>query len=192
MSVNLTKGESVDLSKKSPGLKKVFVGSGWDVSQDGKSMDLDLGVFLNTAEGRVLDKNSFIFFNNKVSPDQSAKHSGDNLTGAGDGDDEVIAIDLSSMNTSVTRIPVVIAIYNAASKNQSLGDLKNAYVRVVNQEDNSELAKFEITSGLSGDSILFGEFTKSGADWSFTAVGEVGTGEFGRFTNIYGLNAIAA
>lgn len=190
-SINLNKGECINLSKETPGLKKVFAAAGWDVADGNKTMDLDLCVFLNNSSGKMSSEKDFIYFNNKTGANGAVKHSGDNLTGAGDGDDEQIAIDLSALPESVTSIPVVVVIYNASKKGQTLADLKNAFVRVVNQDGGAELAKYEITAGLTGDSILFGEFTKANGEWSFTAKGETGTGEFNRFIGQYSAAAAA-
>lgn len=192
-SVILTKGESVNLTKKAPGLKKVFAAAGWDPSDSNKTMDLDLAVFALDANNKTVGgKDGFIYFGNKESADGSIKHSGDNLTGDGEGDDEQIGIDLEKLPTTVTKIAVVLAIYQAATKGQNLSDLKNSFVRVVNQADNAEIAKFEITAGMTGDSIMYGEFTRgTDNEWSFLAVGEAGTGEFAKFVEQYGLKAAA-
>lgn len=193
MGINLSKGESVNLSKATPGLAAVLACAGWDMSQDDKTMDLDLAIFALDKNDKTLNgDDGFIYFNHKTGAGGAIQHHGDNVTGKGDGDDEVISVDLTKLPPEAAKLAVVVAIYDAKRKNQSLNDLKNAFVRVVNKDGNAELARFDITSGLTGDGILFGEFTKNeNNEWSFKAVGQTITGEFNTFVNQYGLQAAA-
>lgn len=193
MSVNLSKGESVNLTKLAPALAAVAACAGWDMATEGKSMDLDLAVFALDKNDKTLNgDDGFIFFNHKTGCNNAIQHQGDNLTGEGDGDDEVINIDLKALPAEAAKLAVVAAIYNAKQKKQELTDLKNAFIRVVDKSNNTELAKFDINSGLTGDGILFGEFTKdANNEWSFKAIGQTITGEFNTFVNQYGLQAAA-
>lgn len=190
--VNLTKGETVSLTKKAPGLTKVFAAAGWDVKDEGKTMDLDLAAFALNASDKTDGKDDFIFFSHLKTADESIVHSGDNLTGKGEGDDEVISIDLTKVRASVTRIVLVAVIYNAKSKNQSLKDLDNAFVRIVNQDDNAELCRYTITdTDNSHDTFVLGELVRNGADWDFKAIGTTQSGELNALVSQYGLQAAA-
>ncbi len=186
MSINLSKGESFDLAKAAPGLAKVFAGAGWDVKDNGPTMDLDLCAFLVDTNGKLSTDKNFVFFNNKTSPCGGVASRGDNLTGAGEGDDEVLDIDLSKVPSDIAKIVVAVSIYNAASKGQSLKNLDNAYVRIVNATDNTELTKYSLTNfENAGANFILGELVRNGSDWTFTAVGEPKPGELGELIDSY-------
>lgn len=170
LGINLEKGQSLDLTKKSPGLKKVFIGAGWDVKKSGASMDADLMATMLTASGKVRNEKDVIFFNNKGAKSDAIYHSGDNLTGAGDGDDEIINVDLEKVPAEVTKITFVLNIYNATQKGQSLADLDNAHIRAVNAETNEELASFKV-SDLTGTNITYCHLQRGGEGWEFVADG---------------------
>src|SRR3954451_9101151 len=137
--VSMTKGETVSLTKKAPGLAKVFAGAGWDPKQ-GKTMDLDLAAFLLDANGKLSGKGNFVYFGSKTSACGSVASQGDNLTGDGDGDDEVIKVNLATVPAGISEILFVASIYQAAQKGQSLKDLDNAFIRIVNEEGQQEIA----------------------------------------------------
>lgn len=190
--VSMTKGDVVSLTKKSPGLTKVFAGAGWDAKQEGKSMDLDLAAFLLDANGKVSGKGYFVYYGNKVSACGSVASRGDNLTGAGEGDDEVIDVNLSTIPTGIVEIVFVASIYQGKQKGQSLKDLDNAFIRIVNASTQVELANYKITdTDGSHESFILGKLVRDGVDWNFVAVGEKEDGELGILATRFGLQAAA-
>src|SRR3954452_5900022 len=143
MTVNLTKGGNVSLTKSAPGLTAVTVGLGWDArTTDGKAFDLDASAIACTTAGKVVSDSYFIFFNNLKSPDGSIEHTGDNITGEGEGDDEQIKVNLAGVPADVAKIVFPVSIYDAETRQQSFGQVRNAFIRVVNQADNVELARY--------------------------------------------------
>ncbi|WP_435018539.1 TerD family protein [Tundrisphaera sp. TA3] len=189
--ISMTKGESISLTKKAPGLTKVFAGAGWDAKQDGNSMDLDLAAFLLDANGKLQGKGDFVYFGGKVSGCKSVSSRGDNLTGDGDGDDEVIDVNLQTVPAHISEIVFVASIYQAAQKGQSLKDLDNAFIRIVNAENQQELANYKITSDLDGATFVLGKLVREGSDWNFVAVGAPEAGELGALATRYGLSVAA-
>ncbi|MBP3955370.1 TerD family protein [Gemmata sp. G18] len=190
--VSMSKGESISLTKKAPGLTKVFAGAGWDVKKAGATMDLDLAAFMLDANGKLSGKGYFVYFGNKASACGSVASQGDNLTGAGDGDDEVVDVNLATVPTGIQEILFVASIYQAAQKGQSLKDLDNAFIRIVNAENQQELAKYDITQiAATGASFVLGKLVREGADWNFVAIGESDAGELGALATRFGL-AVAA
>lgn len=186
MSFNLSKGESFDLSKAAPGLTKVYAGAGWDVKSGGASMDLDLVAFLVDENGKLKSDKNFVYFNNKKSPCGSVASRGDNLTGAGDGDDEVIDINLANVPSDVKKVVIAVSIYNAGSKGQSLKNLDNAFVRIVNVEGDAELTKYNLTNFENASAnFVLGELVRGDSGWSFTAIGEPKAGELGELAQSY-------
>jgi tellurium resistance protein TerD len=174
MSVSLSKGGNVSLSKEAPGLRAVLVGLGWDVrTTTGADFDLDASALLLGNSGKILSDQHFIFFNNLKSPDGSVEHTGDNLTGEGEGDDEVIKVNLASVPPDVDRLVVAVSIYDADSRGQSFGQVRNAFIRVVNQDNNTEIARYDLSEDASTETaMIFGEIYRSGAEWKFRAVGQ--------------------
>src|SRR5665647_3374306 len=152
MAISLQKGQKVDLTKSNPGLTKIIIGLGWDVNKydGGKEFDLDASVFMLNPEGKVADEKNFIFFNNPKSPDGSVTHTGDNRTGAGEGDDEQIKIDLALVSSSVAKITFGITIHEGKERNQNFGQVSNAYVRVLNEASGEELIRYDL-----GDCLLY-------------------------------------
>lgn len=190
--ISMTKGETVSLSKKAPGLTKVFAGAGWDMKNEGASMDLDLAAFMLDSNNQLQGKGNFVYFGNKTSADGSTASRGDNLTGAGEGDDEVIDVDLLKVSPDVAKIRFVASIYQGKSKGQSLKDLDNAFIRIVNAADNAELANYKITdTDSSHETFILGELVRDGADWSFKAIGEADAGELGTLATGFGLQVAA-
>jgi tellurium resistance protein TerD len=174
MTVSLTKGGNVSLTKQAPGLSSVTVGLGWDArTTDGQAFDLDASAIVCGAGGQVLSDKHFVFFNNLTSPDGAVQHTGDNLTGEGEGDDEQIKVNLSGLSTDVDKIVFPVSIYDAASGGQSFGQVRNAFIRVVNQSDNAELARYDLSEDASTETaMVFGELYRSGAEWKFRAIGQ--------------------
>ncbi|UGQ11580.1 TerD family protein [Yinghuangia sp. ASG 101] len=174
MGVSLNKGGNVSLSKEAPGLTAVTIGLGWDVrTTTGADFDLDASALLCNEAGRVLSDQHFVFFNNLRSPDGAVTHSGDNLTGGGDGDDEQIQVDLAAVPADVAKIVFPVSIYDADQRGQSFGQVKNAFIRVVNQAGGVELARYDLTEDASTETaMIFGELYRNGAEWKFRAVGQ--------------------
>jgi tellurium resistance protein TerD len=174
MSVSLSKGGNVSLTKQAPGLTAALVGLGWDArTTSGADFDLDASALLVDAAGRVLSDQHFVFFNNLTSPDGSVEHTGDNLTGEGEGDDEAIKVDLARVPTDVDKIVFTVSIYDAESRRQSFGQVRNAYIRVVNQADSAEITRYDLSEDASTETaMIFGEVYRNGAEWKFRAVGQ--------------------
>jgi len=170
LSINLQKGEKVDLTKQTETLAKVFVACGWDVKNNGPTMDADLMGLLLTSDGTVRDKKDFIYYGNKGTKGDAIWHSGDNLTGAGDGDDEVINIDLTKVPDNIVKITFLLNIYMAEAKHQALADLDNAFIRVVDAGTDKELCKLDV-NGMTGTTLTFGHLINEGGSWHFHADG---------------------
>jgi tellurium resistance protein TerD len=182
MSSLIKGGESFSLTKEAPGLTKAVVGLGWDPVTDGKAIDLDAMAFLVDGSGKLVDQKSFVFFSNLQSADGSVVHSGDNLTGEGDGDDETITIDLPNVPTSVEQI--VVAVYSYSG--QPFTEVANVAARVVNGADNTELVRYE--AGQLGDvkGVELGRLKRDGSDWTFEATGATTTDDLKTFTGTFG------
>ncbi|GAA3077087.1 calcium homeostasis/redox stress adaptation protein [Streptomyces olivoverticillatus] len=174
MAVTLSKGGNVSLSKEAPGLTAVTIGLGWDVrTTTGADYDLDASALLCDASGKVVSDQHFVFFNNLSSPEGSVVHSGDNLTGGGDGDDEQIQIALTTVPDRVARIVFPVSIYDAEQRGQSFGQVRNAFIRVVNQADGREIARYDLTEDASTETaMVFGELYRHGGEWKFRAIGQ--------------------
>jgi tellurium resistance protein TerD len=172
--VSLSKGGNVSLTKAAPNLTAVTVGLGWDVrTTTGADFDLDASALLTNAEGKVATDGNFVFFNNLTSPDGSVEHTGDNLTGEGEGDDEVIKVNLAGVPQEVDKIVVTVSIYDAETRGQSFGQVRNAFIRVVNQADNAELARYDLTEDASTETaMVFGELYRNNGEWKFRAIGQ--------------------
>ncbi|MFE0423879.1 TerD family protein [Streptomyces sp. NPDC058953] len=174
MGVSLSKGGNVSLTKAAPGLTAVTVGLGWDVrTTTGTDFDLDASALLTNAQGKVAGDGNFVFFNNLKSPDGSVEHTGDNITGEGEGDDEQIKVNLVGVPADVDKIVFPVSIYDAETRQQSFGQVRNAFIRVVNQADNNELARYDLTEDASTETaMVFGELYRNGAEWKFRAIGQ--------------------
>ncbi len=174
MPVNLQKGQKVSLTKGNPGLKKVVVGLGWDVNQfdTGGDFDLDAAAFLLEDSGKVSGSDDFVFYGNLKHPSGSVQHMGDNLTGAGDGDDEQIMIDLSMVPANVTKIAFTVTIYDAETRRQNFGQVNNAFIRIYNEENGEEMLRYDLGEDFSIETAaVFGELYKNGDEWKFNAIG---------------------
>ncbi len=176
MVVQLGKGGNVSLTKEAgdAGLRAVAVGLGWDVrTSTGTDFDLDASALLCGENGKVLSDAHFVFYNNLTSPDGSVEHTGDNLTGEGEGDDESINVQLESVPAEVTRIVFPVSIHDSEGRGQSFGQVRNAFIRVVNREGDAELARYDLSEDASSETaMVFGELYRRGAEWKFRAVGQ--------------------
>ncbi len=174
MSVSLTKGGNVSLTKAAPGLSSVVVGLGWDArTTDGQAFDLDASAIVCNADGNVVSDKHFIFYNNLASPEGAVRHSGDNLTGEGGGDDEQVTVNLAGLPPEAARVVFPVSIYDAATAGQTFGQVRNAFIRVVNSADNAELARYDLSEDASTETaMVFGELYKNGDEWKFRAVGQ--------------------
>lgn len=170
--LNLEKNGILDLTKKNPGLKKVTLGAGWDVSRGGGAFDLDIAAFMLDRYNRFNTVSNVIFFNNPAG--QGIALGGDNRSGAGDGDDERIDIDLSQIDQSIEKIVFVVTIHEARERRQTFGMVDNSYVRLLDAANgDKELCRFNLKeNGSTATSVLFAELYRQGADWQFKALGE--------------------
>ena len=170
--LNLNKNDVLDLTKRNPGLKKVMLGAGWDTSNSGSDFDLDIAAFLLDANNKFNTVSNVIFFNNKAG--RGITLGGDNRTGAGEGDDETINIELDNIDPSIVKIVFVVTIHEAMAKRQTFGMINNSYVRLVDLEQNGkELCRFNLKeNGSTATSVIFAELYRNGAEWQFKAVGE--------------------
>ncbi|WP_445400793.1 TerD family protein [Streptomyces sp. LE64] len=173
MGVTLSKGGNVSLSKAAPNLTRIVVGLGWDArSTTGAPFDLDASALL-CSSGRVLGDEWFVFYNNLTSPDGSVEHTGDNLTGDGDGDDESLVVDLSLVPAGCDKIVFPVSIHEADARAQAFGQVANAFIRIVNQADGRELARYDLSEDASTETaMIFGEVYRYGGEWKFRAVGQ--------------------
>jgi tellurium resistance protein TerD len=174
MGVSLTKGGNVSLTKEAPGLTNVVVGLGWDVrTTTGTEFDLDATAILVGENGKVLSDKHFIFFNNLTTPDGTVEHTGDNLTGEGEGDDEQIKVNLAGLAADVDKVVFPVSIYQGNERQQNFGQVRNAFIRVVNAADQKEITRYDLTEDASTETaMVFGELYRNGAEWKFRAVGQ--------------------
>ena len=190
MAVSLSKGGNVSLTKEAPGLTDVVVGLGWDPRvTDGQEFDLDASVFIVGENGKVLNDGSFVFYNNKTSPDGNVVHQGDNRSGAGEGDDEQVNVNLAGFAPETKRLVFAVTIHEADSRKQSFGQVSNAYMRVVNKADGKELARFDLSEDASTETaMIFGELYSHNGEWKFKAIGQGFAGGLGPLAKDYGVN----
>ncbi|GAA2576613.1 TerD family protein [Actinomadura fulvescens] len=174
MGVSLSKGGNVSLTKQAPGLTAVTVGLGWDLrTTTGTDFDLDASALVLDNSGKIVSDQHFVFFNNLRTPEGGVEHTGDNTTGEGEGDDEQIKVDFATMPAQAERVAFAVSIYDAETRSQNFGQVRNAFIRVVNQADNSELARYDLTEDASTETaMVFGELYRNGAEWKFRAVGQ--------------------
>lgn len=190
MAVSLSKGGNVSLTKEAPGLTAVTVGLGWDARvTDGQDFDLDASVFICGEDGKVRSDADFVFYNNKTGADGSVEHMGDNRTGEGDGDDEQVKVDLTKVPADVKKLIFAVTIHEADQRGQNFGQVENAFMRVVNQAGEAEIARYDLTEDYSTETALvFGELYRNGDEWKFKAVGAGYAGGLGALAGSYGVN----
>lgn len=189
MAISLTKGGNVNLSKEAPNLTNIAVGLGWNPrATDGQAFDLDAIAFLVNESGKVRADTDFIFFNNLKSSDGSVEHTGDNRTGEGDGDDEVIKVDLTKVPADVSKVVFCAVIYDGQARNQNFGQVANAYIRIVNTQSGAEVARYDLSEDSSTETaMIFGELYKNNGEWKFRAVGQGFAGGLGPLAASYGV-----
>ena len=181
MSVSLQKGQKVSLSKDNAGLSKVMIGLGWDEVQQKKKgffsakpqdIDCDASAFL-LIDGKLRDKKDIVYFGKLRHPSGTVQHMGDNLTGAGEGDDEQILVDLAQVPSEYDRIVVVVNIYQAVQRKQHFGLIQNAFIRLVDGRNNTEMCRYNLTDDYSGmTAMIFGEVYRHNGEWKFNAIGQ--------------------
>ena len=190
MAISLSKGDNVSLSQSDPGLKKILVGLGWDARvSDGNDFDLDASAFLLGDNQKVISEKFFIFYGNEKSPDGSIEHTGDNLTGDGDGDDESIKVDLEKIPSEVSVIAMTVTIHDAETRRQNFGQVRNAFIRIVNGETQKEIARYDLSEDYSTETaMLFGEIYRRNSEWKFRAVGQGYSGGLAALCAQYGID----
>ena len=191
MAISLKKGQKVDLTKTNPGLKEVLIGLGWDVNKydGGKDFDLDASVFLLKGDGKVSSDDDFVFYGNLKHVSGSVEHLGDNLTGAGEGDDEEIKIDLSKVPETIEKIDFTVTIYEAEERKQNFGQVENAFIRVVNAATNEELIRYDLGEDFSIETaVVIGELYRNKGEWKFNAIGSGFSGGLASLGKNYGVN----
>ena len=181
MSVSLKKGQKISLSKERAGLSKVVVGLGWDEAKQGmfrlfsakpSAIDCDASALV-LQNGHLVSNNDIVYFKNLQHKTGTVIHMGDNLTGAGTGDDEQIGIDLARIPSQYDRIVIVVNIYQATARNQHFGMIKNAFIRIVDASNNTEICRYNLTDDYSGmKAMIFGEVYNSNGEWKFNAIGQ--------------------
>lgn len=192
MAVCLTKGQKVDLTKGNPGLSKLLIGLGWDINKydGGGDFDLDASAFLCGENGKVTGEGDFIFYGNLKHASGCVEHTGDNRTGDAEGDDEAIYVDLSLVPANITTISFTATIYDAENRHQNFGQVSNAYIRVVDQSNGTELIRYDLGEDFSIETaIVVGSLYRNGAEWKFNAVGSGFQGGLAALCNNFGINA---
>ncbi|HDU8490698.1 MULTISPECIES: TerD family protein [Aeromonas] len=189
--VSLSKGANVSLTKTDPSIKRVLVGLGWDArSTDGQDFDLDASAFLLNASGKARSPADFIFYNNLSSVEGSVKHTGDNRTGEGDGDDESLKINLDLVPADVAKIVFVVTIHDAAARGQNFGQVSGAFIRLVNEDSQKEVARYDLSEDASTETaMLFAELYRHNNEWKFKAIGQGYKGGLASVCAEYGISA---
>ena len=190
MAVTLSKGQNVSLSKTDPLLKHILIGLGWDArSSDGQDFDLDASVFMTTDNGKVPSDDYFVFYNQLKSPCGSVQHTGDNLTGDGDGDDESVIVELEKVPANIKSLFVTVTIHDAERRRQNFGQVSNAFVRLVNHETGQEVLRFDLSEDYSTETaMVFGEVYRHNGEWKFRAIGQGYAGGLLALCNQYGVS----
>lgn len=191
MPINLSKGQKVDLTKGNPGLKKIMVGLGWDVNQfdSGSAFDLDAAAFMTGANGKCPTEKEFVFYGNLEHASGSVKHMGDNLTGDGDGDDEQILVDLTTIPADVEKVAFTVTIYDADARHQNFGQVSNAFIRIVDETTGQELIRYDLGEDFSIETaVVVGELYRYNGEWKFNAIGSGFQGGLAALCGHYGID----
>jgi tellurium resistance protein TerD len=190
MAISLSKGGNVSLTKTDPNLTKVLFGLGWDPrATDGAEFDLDASVFIVGENGKIRSDKDFIFYNNLKSAEGSVEHVGDNRSGVGDGDDEAVKVNLPAVPADVAKVVFTVTIHEAAARKQNFGQVGSAFIRLVNQETNAEIARYDLAEDYSTETaMIFGELYRNGAEWKFRAVGQGFAGGLAAMCGQFGVN----
>ncbi len=183
------RGDELNVTRKDPTMAQIMIGVGWDLKAfESEPLDLDASVFLLDKNDKTRVDEDFIFYNNMTGSDGAVKHMGDSRTGAGDGDDEMIMIDLNALPYDIYKIAFALSIYDMEFKGDNFSMVKNVYFRIVNQNTGHEIFRYELDEELSGnEGLLIGEMERVGTDWIFKAVGETVEGGLGRIADNYGM-----
>ena len=192
MAISLQKGQKIDLTKTNPGLTKVLVGLGWDTNKydGGADFDLDAAVFLLGDSGKVNSDADFVFYGNLKHASGAVEHLGDNLTGAGDGDDEQIKVDLAAVPANVSKIDFTVTIYDAEARRQNFGQVSNAFIRIVNEATGEELLRFDLGEDFSIETaVVVAELYRNNGEWKFNAIGSGFSGGLAALCQNFGVNA---
>lgn len=190
MSINLTKGQKVDLTKNNPGLKKIKVGLGWDTKKydGGQDFDLDSSAFLLDSAGKAQNEKDFVFFNNLKHESGAVIHSGDNKTGLGEGDDEMMTVEFDKVPANISKINFVITIHEADIRKQNFGMVSNAFARVVDADTNTELMRYDLGEDFSIETAVIAcEVYRHDGGWKFSAIGSGYQGGLAALTKNFGL-----
>ncbi|MGH4117724.1 TerD family protein [Clostridium sp.] len=191
MAISLKKGQKVDLTKTNPGLTNVIVGLGWDTNKydGGAAFDLDAAAFLVGANGKVSSDNDFIFYNNPKDSAESVSHLGDNKTGEGEGDDEQIRIELNKVPASVEKINFTVTIHEAVERSQNFGQVSNAFIRILNENNNEELIRYDLSEDYSIETaVVVAELYRNNGEWKFSAVGSGFEGGLNALCSNFGIS----
>ena len=190
MALTLAKGGNLSLTTTDPSLTKILVGLGWDPrATDGAEFDLDASALLLGANGKVRTDADFIFYNQLKSADGSVEHTGDNRTGAGDGDDEVLKVDLSRIPADVDKVVFIVTIHDAEARKQSFGQVGGSFIRVVNDVTSAEVVRYDLAEDASTETaMVFAELYRHNGEWKFRAVGQGYAGGLRALANSYGMN----
>lgn len=189
MAISLNKGGNLSLSKTDPNLVRILIGLGWDERvTDGAAFDLDASAFLLTVNGKVRGDHDFIFYNQLKSQDDSVEHTGDNRSGLGDGDDETLLVNLSKVAPEVEKIAITVTIHDAQARSQNFGQIANAFIRIVNQDTQVEVVRFDLAEDYSTETaMVFGEVYRHNGEWKFRAVGQGYSGGLAAMCQQYGI-----
>lgn len=189
MAISLNKGGNVSLSKTDPTLKKLLIGLGWDErATSGAEFDLDASAFLLNSTGKVRGDHDFIFYNQLKSDNGAVEHTGDNRTGEGEGDDEVVKVDLSLIPSDVDKVVITVTIHDAQTRNQNFGQVANSFIRVVNDDSGAEVVRFDLGEDYSIETaMVFGEVYRHNNEWKFRAVGQGYSGGLAAMCAQYGI-----
>lgn len=192
MAISLKKGQKVDLTKTNPGLSKILIGLGWDTNKydGGSAFDLDAAAFMLGEDGKAKSEADFIFYGNLKHASESVEHLGDNLTGEGDGDDEQIKIDLSKVPADVAKIDFTVTIYDADTRNQNFGQVSNAFIRIVDEANNTELIRYDLGEDFSIETaVVVAELYRHNGEWKFNAIGSGFSGGLSALCANFGIDA---
>jgi tellurium resistance protein TerD len=188
--ITLDKGANLSLTKEDPGLSVARVGLGWDVrTTNGIGFDLDASALLIGSNGKVRSDADFIFYGQTSDAAGAVVHQGDNRTGEGDGDDEQILVDLGLIPTDIDRVVFVVSIYKADEHGQNFGQVRNSYIRLVNEQTQNEVARYDLGEEVAAEnSVIFAEVYRHGSEWKFRAIGQGFTDGLGGIARDFGVH----
>jgi len=192
MTISLSKGQRIDLTKTNPGLKNAIIGLGWDTNKytGGEAFDLDASAFLLNENGKAGGIEDFVFYNNLIGYSGAVVHTGDNRDGEGEGDDEQIKLDFTKIPDKIQRIGITVTIHDAQARNQNFGQVSNAFVRLVDEQSGSEILRYDLGEDFSVETaVVVCELYRHGPEWKFQAVGSGFSGGLAALANNYGLDA---